>query len=161
MKSIKGGILSIETSGTNVGYFTKSVAGFNNATGSTAETKLKLLEGPKSDINGAIFSLQDGRREGRMSFFPEYIKILDRNDVKASLWMDTTGDFHTYRIAMVEDRLRVYVDGEEVASVILSNQVKEKQVRFGDFSNAMGENMSAKVDYLAYSVEGAIAPEAP
>jgi len=30
-----------------------------------------------------------------MSFFPEYIKILDRNDVKASLRMDTTGDFHS------------------------------------------------------------------
>lgn len=151
---------SIETSGTETDPTGTRypIEGFDNSTGSTAEVKLKLVEGPYRDGNGAIFSLADGRREGGISFFTDHIAILDGNDVTAVRWMDTTDDFHSYRIAIIEDTLGVYVDGDEVSSTSLSAVNTEKKITFGDLSPQEGENLTAQVEYLAYSVDGALTP---
>ncbi|MFC1990740.1 hypothetical protein ACFLU9_01140 [Chloroflexota bacterium] len=158
-KFASGGILTIETRGTSTGLFTHPEDKFDNAVGSTVEIKMKLLEGPKTDHDASLFSLQDGTREGKISFFNDRIEIRDRNDLKATHDMDTTNGFHIYRLTLVKDKLEVYVDGEKVASVILNTHVTNKALFFGDGSIKEGENLGVQIDYIAYSVDGAIAPE--
>ena len=160
VKSVAGGVLTLETRGHQAtGNLVQEVPQFSNTAGSTAEVKMRLLEAPTTGFQGMMFSLIDGKREGKISFHPDQIKIRDQNDVVAIYPMDTGDDFHTYRMALVKDTLEVYVDGERVASALLSREVTAKRILFGDFSPEVGENMIAQVDYLAYSVEGAVTPE--
>jgi beta-glucanase (GH16 family) len=153
--------LTLDTTGTGTnpagtGY---PIEGFDNTKGSTAEVKMRILEAPVSGSDGAMFSLIDGMREGKISFYADHINIRDQNEVKAVRWMDTTDDFHTYRIAIIGDTLKLFVDGDEVASVTLSGSSSDKKILFGDLSTSEGENINAQVEYLAYSVEGAITPD--
>jgi outer membrane murein-binding lipoprotein Lpp len=149
----------MSTKGGDFGYFSRPVPEFNNTTGSTSEVRIKLLEGPRNDPDGALFSLADGRREGRVSFFPDRIVIIDQNKAKAVRWMNTTDDFHTYRIAIIGDTLRFFVDGDEVASMALYGSSSDKRILFGDLSNREGENLGAKIDYVAHWIEGALTTE--
>ncbi|MBU2008481.1 MAG: hypothetical protein KJ624_01320 [Chloroflexi bacterium] len=159
VKSVVDGVLTVATRGTDLGHFSQLVPEFDNAVGSTAEVRLKLLDGPKTDSDGAMLSISDGLREAKIAFFTDHINILDQSEFKRFSWMDTTDDFHTYRIAIIGDSLRVYVDGAEVAAATLRQQATGRQVLFGDFSTSAGENMGVRVDYLAYSVNGAKAPD--
>ena len=152
---------TIDTAGTGTdpcgtGY---PIDSFDNATGATAEVKMKILEAPAAGSDGAMFSLIDGSREGKISFYDDRIYIRDSNELKKTYKMDTTDDFHIYRLAIIGRTLKVYVDGAEVASVVLSGTNPDKKILFGDLSNKEGENINAQVEYLAYSVAGALAPE--
>jgi hypothetical protein len=156
---VSDGIFTIKTGGTNTGFLAQGEDGFDNDTGSTVEVKLKLLDASLHGFQGACIALQNGEREGKLSFYPDHIIIRDANTEKASFEMDTMDDFHIYRLAIIEDTLRVYVDGEEVAGVALKNEVNNKAVIFGDLSQEEDENIYAEIDYLAYSAEGAFAPD--
>ena len=120
IKSIIPGTLTLGTTGLDQGYIYQNVPEFDNDTGSAIEVKLRLLEGPTMDVNGAIFTLSDGKYEGKISFFNDHISILDQNHVKSLYWMDTTTDYHIYRIAIFKDTMKVYVDNVEVSSINLS-----------------------------------------
>jgi hypothetical protein len=158
IKSASNGILAMKTGDYNTGFLGRVEDGFDNDTGSTVEVKLKLLDASLHGFQGACIALQNGEREGKLSFYPDHIIIRDANTEKASFEMDTMDDFHIYRLAMIEDTLRVYVDGEEVAGVALKNEVNSKAVMFGDLSPEEGENIYAEIDYISYSIEGAFSP---
>ena len=119
---------------------------------------MKILEAPTTGWQGIMFSVIDGKREGKLCFFSDHIEIRDQNELRVKHPMDTGDDFHTYRITILRNIMQVSVDGKEVATVTLSNQVAGKAVLFGDFSDTPGENVNAQVEYLAYSVKGAMAP---
>ncbi|MFC1990574.1 hypothetical protein ACFLU9_00275 [Chloroflexota bacterium] len=158
-KTASAGILYIKTNGTLTGLFTHPEERFDNAVGSTVEIKMKLLEGPATDHDASLFSLQDGMREGKISFFSDRIEIRDQNTLRTTHKMDTGDGFHIYRLALVKDTFDVYVDGERVASITLGSQISNKVVIFGDGSIGQGENIGAQIEYIAYSIEGSVTPE--
>ncbi len=153
-----GGVLTIKTSGNATGFLIQPEERFDNAVGTTAEIKLKLVKGAKTDHDASLFSLQDGTFEGKVCFFSRRIEIYDQNTLQATCNVDTTSGFHTYRLCIVKGNFVVYVDGQMFASVTLVNQVPNKAIFFGDFSMGQEENISAQIDYVAYSVKGALAP---
>ncbi|MFC1990599.1 hypothetical protein ACFLU9_00405, partial [Chloroflexota bacterium] len=153
------GILTIETRGNSPGLFTHPEDKFDNAVGSTVEIKMKLLQGPKTDHDASLFSLQDDTREGKISFFNDRIEIRDQNTLKATHKLDTADGFHIYRLTLVRDRFKVYVDGKKIVSVTLNNRVSNKALFFGDGSIKEGENLGVQIDYIAYSVAGTTVPE--
>ena len=155
-KAYQLGFGHIRTSGDQMNPFSLTDDAISNRVGTTAEVRLRLLDWPSADPNGMIFSIQDGKREGKISFFGDRIAILDQNLLRATYSMDTTDGFYTYRIAVVGDNMEVSVDGKAVASVTLVGQVGAKSILLGDFSQGWGENAEALVDYLSYAVDGAI-----
>jgi len=132
---------------------------FDNEVGSTTEVKVRILQAPSSGWDGAMFSLLDGKREGKIRFFANRIDIGERNGLKTMHFMNTRDTFHAYRITIVRDLMKVYVDGKEVASVVLTDQVEGREILFGDFSNKEWENMDAQIEYLAYFTGGALQPD--
>ena len=150
---------TIKTKGTERDRFGAGDEALDNTVGSTVEVRLKLITGPQSGINGAMLALQDGRREGKLSFFDTRIEIIDKNELRAKHLMDTTDGFHTYRMAIMGNTMEVYVDGNRVASVGLGYPVTGKRVLFGDYSDMTGENADMQVHYVAYSVERALRPK--
>jgi hypothetical protein len=72
--------------------------------------------------------------------------------------MDTRDDFHTYRLAMVGDKLEVYVDGDWITSITLAHdyEVKTGNVNLGDVSTETGQNAWVDIEYLAYSPDARV-----
>lgn len=155
---VEAGIFKYQTSGKASGLLSHSESRFNNDTGTTLEIKLQVLEGPVSNRDAALISLQDGEREGKLSFFTDRIEVYDRNNLVTIHEMDTTDGFHTYRLTITSDSLGFYVDGEEVAAAQLVKNSSRKVVLFGDAVTDESENFNVQVDYIAYSIDGALAP---
>jgi len=156
---LSGGVLVVKTDGSNIGHFGRGEDRFDNGAGLTAELRMRLLDASPDGFQGAALSVQDGTREAKLSFYNDRIAVRDQNDERAIYTMDTRDDFHIYRLAMRQDRLHVYVDGQLVASVALQNGVSSKAVLLGDLSPEEGENFYAEIDYLAYRVDAALAPD--
>jgi len=157
-KRASWGVFTMKTGGSFPGYFELQEGRLDDGRGYTAEVRLRFLGWPRQDHDGAIFSVQDGAREAKLAFFPDRVQVLDQNELKAEYGVDT-GAFHTYRLAAVAGTLNVYVDGRLAASARLSNRVGGRRLLFGDVSSQPGENISVLVDYIAYSVVGARAPD--
>jgi len=150
------GCLWMDTRTKPLAYLSLSVSKFDSKVGSTAEIRLKALATPKEEINGFVFSLLDGRREGKISFRKDYLLIADINQVKATYKIDTH-DFHTYRLTLVGNDFEVYVDGRLAAEATLTQSTGDKRLQLGDY--AVGDTeMAALVDYVAYYTGGAVPP---
>jgi len=156
----QNGSVIIRTSGAQAQRFTWTDQAINSSGGTTAEVRLRMIRGPTAGTHGMICSVQDGKREGKISFFDNHIEVLDQSEVKAVYWMDTRDDFHTYRLAMVGDKLEVYVDGDWVTRITLAHdyRVETGNINLGDFSTETGQNTWVDIEYLAYSPEGVFAP---
>lgn len=135
-----------------------SEPGFDNKVGSTAEIRLEALATPTQDVNGFIFSLVDGRYEGKISFRKKELLIEDANEIRTSYEVNTH-DFHVYRLTLVNNDFKVYIDGKLAKQITLTHQVGENRLLLGDFSSAPNTDMGALIDYVAYYTGGAIPPE--
>ena len=130
----------------------------DNSKGTTAEIKLRVMSGAKlGQRDGAMFALLDRRRESQIVFFEDPIEILDSNKLRLVHQMDTTDRFYRYRLALIGDGLRVFVDGTEIRSLRITEDVTRKEVLFGDSSSNPGENFTAQLAYITYSPHGAVA----
>ncbi len=153
-------LVYIKTSADQESLFTWDDQSINNEVGTTAEVRLRIVKGPTTGKLGMIFSIEDGIREGKVSFFDHHIEMLDQNEVRVVYWMDTGEDLHTYRLTLVKDRLELYVDGERIAVTTLTSErnLAVGKIVLGDIGNRTGENVLAEIEYLAYSPGGAFAP---
>jgi hypothetical protein len=70
----------------------------------TVEARVKAVAG------GSFLIIGDGVTHERLGFWPDRIELYMHKDI--SFEMDTTDDFHTYRIESEGEDLKVYVDGE-------------------------------------------------
>lgn len=142
----------IETSGTNVAVFSYEDVHFNNSSVSIAEIKLQLFKDPVSNHDACLFSLQNGDREGKLSFFKDRIEIRDGNKLMATHYVDTVDSPHTYRTSIYQNHLNVSIDGIEVFDAELLNVNHNKSIIFGDGSPTRNENFGAFVHYIAYTI---------
>lgn len=96
--------------GSTIDYFWK-LSDLYNSRGLTVEARIKVESGPvNSDTDGSgfmFFAADNSCAEG-VIIGPGFIQTLySRQRAK----VDTTGDFHTYRLVGKGDNFRVYVDG--------------------------------------------------
>ncbi len=152
------GYLCMDTRTKSFGHLVLNKPSFDNKVGSTAEIRLKALATPTQEINGFAFSLLDGHREGKIAFRKEQLLIADMNEVRTTYKVNTH-DFHTYRLTLVDNDFKVYIDGELAKEITLTHQVTWVQrLQFGDFSGEPNTDTRALVDYIAYYTGGAIPP---
>jgi len=69
-----------------------------------AEARVKVVSG------SSFLILSNGVGGERLGLWPDRIELFHRRDLKYK--MDTTGDFHLYRMELQGPDLKVYVDGE-------------------------------------------------
>src|SRR3990167_7457788 len=126
-------------------------SGFNSADGITAEARLKIIRGyPSPDWDTwAEFSVRDGSRYIPVYFATNAVTsgLEGANEVYS---MDTTDDYHVYRLIVASTTYELYVDGvlRNFGSSIASGGAKVIQFR-GDSNGLAG--METSWDYVYYS----------
>jgi len=83
---------------------------YRYAWGATPEEPVVIEARAKALSGGSYVIFGNGQAQERLGLFPDRIQLWSDNSIR---WeMDTTDDFHTYRIETEGEDLRVYVDGE-------------------------------------------------
>ncbi len=99
------------------------------------EARAKVISG------GSFVILMNGVAQERLGLYPDHIELYFNTDIRYD--MDTTDDFHTYRIETEGEDLKVYVDGElrlDAPGVYNRGGNGTRQLAFGAAnSSAVGE----------------------
>jgi hypothetical protein len=130
----------------------------DNTVGSTAEVRLWVPQTARDNRDAAMLSLQDGRHELKLAFFADGIKVYDGSLHRGTIPVSTREGFHTYRLAIIGDIGRIYIDQKLAAAVTIEQGVTGKGLLLGDFAPARDEFISAAIEYIAYSSRGAFSP---
>lgn len=117
--------------------------------GFTIEAKLKVIDGGGFNLGGIAFVGASESSEVSMIFSKEGFSIYRTNHI---FLMDTTDDFHTYRIIVKEKTFSVYVDGEKkIEGSTISRD--RNQIHFGDGSRGLAGH--SEWDCVAFTRTGA------
>jgi len=90
------------------------------------EAEVKVIDGLSSVI------VMNGLAQERLALHPDYIDLHFNRDIRYD--MDTTNDFHTYRIVTEGEDLQVFVDGElalDAPGIYNENGGGSRQLAFG------------------------------
>ncbi|MCD6360239.1 MAG: hypothetical protein J7M38_05180 [Armatimonadetes bacterium] len=96
------------------------------------EAQAKVVSG------GSFIIICNGQAQERLGLWPDRVELYMHNDI--SFKMDTTDDFHTYRIEVTGEDLKVYVDGElrlEAPGSFNKGGSKLKMLAFGAANSTM------------------------
>ncbi len=96
------------------------------------EARAKVLSGSSFVI------ISDGVAHERLGLWPDHIDLWTNKDIRYD--MDTTDDFHTYRIVTEGKDLKVYVDGElrlDAAATFTARGRTQNQLAFGAANSGM------------------------
>jgi len=126
-------------------YFKENLA-FDNTVGWIVEVRMKVFVAALAD-NRLMIKVGDGTKEETLMFAVDKIKLDKAGDEYV---MDTTDDYHVYRLAGKGNILKVYVDGILRIYTTLSDPAIFKRVYFGDNSLAAGFNSKSQWDYIRY-----------
>ncbi len=105
-EKLEDGALFIADRGTVSGdyHYYRYVWGASPAEPLIVEARVKVVSGSSYVIIG------NGVAHQRLGLWPDHIDLWTKRDIRYD--MDTTDDFHTYRIVTEGQDLKVYVDGE-------------------------------------------------
>lgn len=124
----------------------------DNTKGWVIETRMRLDPSSEDDFSGSVIIwANDHTHTFIFGFAPGEIRI-QYPEVYPAV-MDTTDDFHVYRIVVVLDRVRVYVDGVlHIDHEVTSAGQGSDTLMFGD---GVGGTYSLSYwDYFWYDVQG-------
>jgi hypothetical protein len=96
------------------------------------EAEAKVVEG------SSFLILSNGEAQERLTLYPDRIELHFNQDI--SYEMDTTDEFHTYRVVTEGDDLQVYVDGElrlDAPGTYTGGGGGAKQLSFGAANSPM------------------------
>jgi len=156
-ESIENGVLRSRAPDPSHYNYYRQAANLSNETGTTLEARLKLVSGQPLNT-GAIgnnISIFDNARKTRLVIFPDGIKLADCA-VCDEYPMDTTDDFHIYRLTLQGNTAKAYVDGVLRLSGTAVANSDRNEIWFGnDFMGAPDEGLW---DYVRYYTGGALPP---
>ena len=149
---LERGALLIADRGTEVGdyHYFRNLWGADPAGVSVVEARVKVVSG----LSRVIIS--NGVAQERLELWPDRIELWSNKKIRHA--MDTTNDFHVYRIATQGQDVKVYVDGvlrlDAPGAYRKAVSGKLNQVAFGaSDSTGVGEalwsTVRARVDSLA------------
>ncbi len=152
--SSDGDILTLNTVGigTRYNYYSQAPdVNFDN--GFTLEARVKIIDCETTGF--FLILISDGTQDEHVVF-----KLFeDKIDVRGTQYnMNTTDDFHIYRITVSGTTIKVYVDGIERISASVFVEATDDRVIFGDDRSATGLNVNAQMDYLNYKLGEAKSP---
>lgn len=159
-ESVSGGVLTTAASGVSTQDYTITDGDLDTAVGTTMETRLKVIS-TEGFVNSAIRALyiQDGTNKCMLVFYSNQIRAV--NDIAqfngVSFFMDTTDDFHVYRLTLKGTAVKVYVDGTLKFTHTITDTSASQKVAFGDFSGSNNPH-EEQWDYVSYWETGALTP---
>ena len=105
-EKLENGSLLIADRGEQAGdfHYWRLPWGADPAAESVVEVRAKVVSG------SSFVLLSNGESHERLGLWPDHIDLWSNRAIEYK--MDTTGDFHVYRIAMKGKDLKVYVDGQ-------------------------------------------------
>lgn len=123
------------------------------ADGAVVEGRIKLVN--NTSRSGAFLHASDGLHETSITLYPGHLSIHLEGDEEVRHEMDTTSDFHTYRLAIRENDVHVWVDGTLVfdgtGKFTVPAHSGRNCVMFGSCSSlAVSEAVYAGVRYAAF-----------
>lgn len=121
-----------------------------NATGWVIEARMKVVESAVADLRLFLW-FRDGVYEDGLCFSGTGIKLYWDGGTHA---MDTTDDYHTYRITGKGSVVKVYVDGVLRITGTLATGAVVKEVWFGDLASGAGANSNSLWDFIKWYVGG-------
>lgn len=98
----------------------------------TVEARVKAVSG------GSFLIIGDGVTHERLGIWPDHIDLYMHKDIRFD--MDTTDDFHTYRMESEGEDLKVYVDGQlrlDGTGTFTSQGRTSNQLAFGAANSGM------------------------
>lgn len=152
-----GDILTIDTitpGGANACAYELGVVGLDNSVGWIVEVRLKVVTSASADER-LMVNVSDGKYVEVLTFSDSLIKFLYGAGEHV---MDTTSDYHIYRIVGKGASIKVFVDNVLRIDGHLSQGTAFKKVRFGDIGTVVGENSESLWDYIKIYEGGAAPP---
>lgn len=160
--SVSGGVLTIDSSGTQDSYFTKTTA--IDLSSQTIELKGKFssINPVISQVDGTPFAIQvrddSMNRSCSINFYSDRIVVV--NSLAAggkwkTIFIDNT-QWHVYRFVFsgaTDPVLKVFVDGVHVDSVIIDvvDATALDLIGFGDFYSGSSQSGQSLIEWFAYA----------
>jgi len=139
-------------SGESVGYYNIE-PGFDASVGLTIETRLKIIS---EDSVGLQIVVDDNTHFWRLKLSESYIQLEGVSEEEGITYhIDTTDDYHIYRITKLNEVIKVYVDDILRLTCTANAEGGEPSLIFG---NTDSEIQESYWDYLYYRTDGAFAP---
>jgi len=120
--------------------------------GTTVECRVRVVRGVAPDKPATLLRFGNGAYALSLYLFP------DKIDVGQAHALDTTDRFHTYRMTLVGNEAKVYLDGDPQPVIsTTANPDPSNAIFFGDASNSYvgGEN---QWDYIRWTNAGSHPP---
>lgn len=156
LANASGGILYLNTSSENAYWWYNYNWNASNSIGVTLEANFKVEDiGPNSDL---FLFVRDGTRFDGINIFENRIQCL--NDPSLFYYIDTTDQFHIYRITAKNDDIMVYVDG--LLCINGTNRYTSSTsgniAQFGETSDSAGYYSNSHWDYVKFNTTGTLEP---
>lgn len=135
-------------------FYQLDVSDFDASVGLTVETRLKIISSAGDDIQIRIDDLTNSIILKIHESGVQLTQVTDEEE--ATYAMDTTDDYHIYRITKINQTVKVYVDGVLRLTGTANVEGEEGFVSFGAFGPSEGQESSW--DYFYYRTDGAFAP---
>lgn len=139
-------------------YYSRTISADHSTDTITVEAKVKLVQYSGSYPGGCGIWWADNATSNAMTIYPNRIALYFPGYGNGpSFQMDTTGDYHVYKIVAAgpTNNVKVYIDGGStpvIDTVISSGQGYDRNwVMFGDGSSSAGA--LAAWEYINYRVE--------
>ena len=138
----------------SVEYY-RTESGLDNSTGTTIEARVKMVSGYTlaESTDAMALQLNDGVQQVFLDIYSDAIATKGE-----TYEMDTTDDYHTYRVTVKAGITKVYVDGVLRITDETSWTSAAKEIHFmGGYWE--GGSIESSWDYVYYRTDGAVAPK--
>jgi len=72
--------------------------------------------------------------------------------------VDTTNDFHKYRLTVKDTTYTLYMDGQKILTGTVKSETTSDAIQFGDISSTAGDNTKVEWSYFRYYIGNAYDP---
>jgi hypothetical protein len=150
--SVSGGFLHLASSA-YAGYYILD-SGISNSTGWTLEVRVKIIS---ADADSMVIDVADSTYDTYL-LFNEGSVSLPYQTGTPTYSMDTTDDYHDYRVTVLGTDVKLYVDGVlRIDATLTATNSSPSQIWW--YNGLVGDPASDSYwDYFYYNIDGAYAP---
>lgn len=150
-EEILDGKLHLSMTAAELIYYNLTDAALSD-TGFILETRVKVVSSSNFEDCVVAIELGSGTKFGELIFYEDRITIWDGQNTLSTYTMDTTDDYHVYRVTISNDVMTVYVDSiRKMQSTLVGDTSSGTILFFGSFNTGTIEHYW---DYVYYSTDG-------
>ncbi len=161
LQTVSGGVLDYKKPAGAHHYTHRwDLAGLDNSIGTTMEARIKVVSGgmtygyADNSPYGAMIDIRDGKKIAGLAMNKDTLRIGSKY-----YYMDTTDNFHVYRLTLQGNVIRIYVDGKLAIEEVAQDYTAAKGVLFAVATSSWTGYGESLWDHVKYTTEGAFSPE--